>query len=447
MIRDLQARSGARIDVDQNIPVGLPRGITFRGTRPTVAFARSLVKMLQDERVSEHDLPLGDAVRKLLTIPANQVGKVIGRGGEMIRELQTKSQAKIQVDHTSNSLGPDHRQISIIGTGPSVVKAEEMIQFLIANPYVEGLQAIGMLVQEKLRGGSQWGSGPPYQGLPNQGINMQMDALSMDQQAQQHYGTSSGFHATNTNVKAVPYGAYGGPSGYGGSYEVTQPTPTESDVMMAQKQFMGRIIGKRGVTIHDLQRRSGVNIQVNQDVAPGMDCQITFRGPRSGIEMAKSMIQEIIDVGPQHPVSERYFLICLLSFLLCSDNVVLGNDSTLVEPTVMEAAINSSNTDNNQATIHTVNNRLVAMERILSNNLSTEAINNNRHINNRLLMIDINKHSNQQRPGMVVAPIQHRSRLYQVRNGSRLHLPMDKHTSTMNEPVCHSGKNQQKCRE
>jgi far upstream element-binding protein len=42
MIRDLQARSGARIDVDQNVPAGHPRVITYRGTRDTVDFAKRL---------------------------------------------------------------------------------------------------------------------------------------------------------------------------------------------------------------------------------------------------------------------------------------------------------------------------------------------------------------------------------------------------------------------
>jgi len=46
MIRDLQARSGARIDVDQNVPAGQPRVITYRGTRDTVDFAKQLVHML-----------------------------------------------------------------------------------------------------------------------------------------------------------------------------------------------------------------------------------------------------------------------------------------------------------------------------------------------------------------------------------------------------------------
>jgi far upstream element-binding protein len=316
MIRDLQARSAARIDVDQNVPAGMPRGITYRGTRATVDFAKYLVAMLQQENVTENDLPLGQASRRFLVIPASAVGKIIGRGGEMIRELQTKSQAKIQIDHSgSTGLPPDKKQVSITGSEQAVVKGEEMINFLVANPLMEGLQSIAMLVEEKARSGTQWGSGPPYMGLPNHGINMQPDSGA----AYGHQAFSAGGYGGPSSghlpPMPSPYGnpippaqpafggsmpSYGGP---GGGQEVT--------IMYVQKQYMGRIIGKKGVTINDLQRRSSCDIQVNQNVPHGQDCEITIRGTPQGIESARQMIREIIEIGPQHPVSVIIFYCCM----------------------------------------------------------------------------------------------------------------------------------------
>lgn len=227
----------------------------------------------------------------------------------MIRELQNRSQAKIQIDHAGVSgMTVEQKQVSITGTEQAVVKAEEMIKFLAANPLMEGLQAINMLVEEKLRGG-QWGSGPPYPGLPNHGLNMQPEGSG------QHFtnyppsaaapvgvvpGVVGDYQMPHAHMGTPPIVGYGSnvpvsslPS-YGGGQEV--------DVVYAQKQFMGRIIGKKGITINDLQRRSSCDIQVNQDVPVGQDCEITIRGTRQGIEQAKQMIREIIDVGPQHPV-------------------------------------------------------------------------------------------------------------------------------------------------
>ena len=84
------------------------------------------------------------------------------------------------------------------------------------------------------------------------------------------------------------YGQFGGTSGVGGS---------ETEVFFVEKQYMGRIIGKKGVTINDLQRRSSTDLQVNQDVPPGRLCEITIRGSRPAIEMAKQMLTEIIEIG------------------------------------------------------------------------------------------------------------------------------------------------------
>jgi hypothetical protein len=43
MLRDLQARSGCRLDVDQNVPHGHPRILTYRGTRKKVDLAKQMV--------------------------------------------------------------------------------------------------------------------------------------------------------------------------------------------------------------------------------------------------------------------------------------------------------------------------------------------------------------------------------------------------------------------
>jgi KH domain len=182
MIRDLQARSAAKIDVDQNVPPGQPRIITYRGTREQIDFAKKLVHMLCQGGVNENDLPLGQAKRELLVVPAMTVGKIIGRGGyehrnssshfalistlqynlttrmpfillsllffprEMIRELQNRSQAKIQVDHSGTSgVDPSEKQVTITGTEESVVKAKEMVLFLVANPSHDAMQSLNMV--------------------------------------------------------------------------------------------------------------------------------------------------------------------------------------------------------------------------------------------------------------------------------------------------------------
>lgn len=330
MIRDLQARSGSRMDVEQKAEPGQPRIITYRGTRKTIDFAKQLVAMLCQEGVSEQQMPLGSAMREILIIPAKSVGKVIGRGGEMIRELQGRSQAKIQVDHSGASgIPPDQKQVTITGTDLAVTKAKEMVMFLVANPMMDAMQSIQMLSETKTQGGT-WGSGGPYDTLPNQGVNMQPQSMPGGQGG--YGGGYPGGGGGGGYQQPAPGGYGGGPpgGGYGGApqggfggapqqggYQAQQspgqyggggggggrpgPSGTDSDVTFVAKSYMGRIIGSKGVTINDLQRRSGADIQINQDVAPGQDCPITLRGNRQAIELAKQMIQEVIEVGPGHP--------------------------------------------------------------------------------------------------------------------------------------------------
>jgi predicted RNA-binding protein YlqC (UPF0109 family) len=316
MIRDLQARSSCRIDVDQNVPAGQPRVITYRGSRRTVDFAKRLVHMLCQESASETDLPLGEAKREFLVVPSPSVGKIIGRGGEMIRELQSRSQAKIQVDHSGNSgLDQSEKQVTITGSDQAVTKAREMVLFLVANPMMDAMQSINMLVEDKVHKGGIWGSGPPYLNLQNQGQGMQPNAggggYGYEQPQQGFYGGSGGSHGAPPAYGAPAPAAYGAPAP---AYAAAQPAyqqqaaqqsygqyggsgGVEMEIFYIAKNFMGRIIGQKGVTINDLQRRSACDLQINQDVPPQQDCEISMRGSRQGIEMVKQMLREIIEIG------------------------------------------------------------------------------------------------------------------------------------------------------
>ncbi|KAL7578199.1 hypothetical protein ACA910_012628 [Epithemia clementina (nom. ined.)] len=331
IIRDLQARSGAQIDVDQSTLPGKPRVITYRGPRSKVEFAKKLVQMIASG-VSDSNLPIGEAKREILVIPSSSTGKVIGRGGEMVREMQNRSHAKIDFDHSATSgVGPDQKKVVVTGTAQAVAKAKEMILFLVANPAMEAMQSINILVDDKLRGGGQWGSGPPYVNLPNQGIGMRPEMF--DQSGGGYGGFGGGGGGGGPGYAAGYPPAGGGGGGGGGPYGAQHHAPhgfggmggggamgrfhggggggpgggmgggpgAYTDLMYAKKQFMGRIIGSKGITINDLQRKSGTDIQINQDVAPGQDCEIRIKGSREGVEMAKSMINQIIEIGPNHP--------------------------------------------------------------------------------------------------------------------------------------------------
>jgi hypothetical protein len=127
-------------------------------------------------------------------------------------------------------------------------------------------------------GGGPGGGGPGYAAAPAPAP---------------HYGAASTPYggappAYQQQPAQASYGQFGA-GGAGGGVEM--------EVFYSAKNYMGRIIGQKGVTINDLQRRSACDIQINQDVAPGQECEISIRGSRQGIEMVKQMLREIIEIG------------------------------------------------------------------------------------------------------------------------------------------------------
>jgi len=94
-IKDLQRRSGARIQIDQNFPEGHPRLVTIEGDAQSVQSGVELVTAL----IGNSPAAIGLA-GNLATFecPKNLVGRVIGKGGETINELQRRSGARIQIE-------------------------------------------------------------------------------------------------------------------------------------------------------------------------------------------------------------------------------------------------------------------------------------------------------------------------------------------------------------
>lgn len=61
--------------------------------------------------------------------------------------------------------------------------------------------------------------------------------------------------------------------------------------MEVAKQFVGRIIGKKGENVVNIAKASGCQVRIDQDIEP---CRVNITGPASGIPIAEAMIQEIM---------------------------------------------------------------------------------------------------------------------------------------------------------
>lgn len=124
-IKDLQSRTGTRIQVDQKV-AGDQKPITITGSRADVEHAkRAISEVLTSDAPSS--VP-GDTSRSI-ECPQGIVGRIIGRGGETIRSLQQASNAHILVDQNFPEGAP--RKVTISGRPESVERAFKMITELI----------------------------------------------------------------------------------------------------------------------------------------------------------------------------------------------------------------------------------------------------------------------------------------------------------------------------
>jgi len=73
---------------------------------------------------------------------------------------------------------------------------------------------------------------------------------------------------------------------------------TMSTTVDCSKSLVGRVIGRGGETINDLQNKSATRIQIDQQVPEGMPCKITITGPPQNVQVAVQMVNEVMKNGP-----------------------------------------------------------------------------------------------------------------------------------------------------
>ncbi|XP_013186270.1 probable ATP-dependent RNA helicase DDX43 [Amyelois transitella] len=67
--------------------------------------------------------------KKTMFVPSKKIGRIIGKGGSKIRELESESQAKIQIGDSSG----DETELSLFGSDEAITKVEEMLNDLLQD--------------------------------------------------------------------------------------------------------------------------------------------------------------------------------------------------------------------------------------------------------------------------------------------------------------------------
>nr|CCA26015.1 conserved hypothetical protein [Albugo laibachii Nc14] len=142
-IRDLQARSGAHIQIvreEEGAAFTPDRFVSIAGTEEAVESAKKLIQNLLDERASGGGSgddaryggsnPDGSETLEIL-VPNDRVGLVIGRGGATIRSIQVRTGTNITVPQTPDATNPTMRKITVKGTMEAKDAAKNEILGLI----------------------------------------------------------------------------------------------------------------------------------------------------------------------------------------------------------------------------------------------------------------------------------------------------------------------------
>ncbi|KNC82519.1 hypothetical protein SARC_05192 [Sphaeroforma arctica JP610] len=159
-IRELQAHSGARIQViqDNQPPGAIEKPVVISGDREKVAIAKKMVEEIIADSPYDNSTVGGSArggsfggmgsggnsgfggqsgsyqespygtVKVEIRIPSDGVGLVIGHGGSTIKRLQAESGAKIQLEQ---DMGRPERVVTIEGFAESVKRGEAAVMEIV----------------------------------------------------------------------------------------------------------------------------------------------------------------------------------------------------------------------------------------------------------------------------------------------------------------------------
>lgn len=160
-IKEIQAKSGARVQIDQDYPPDVPRKVNIAGTSTAVNIAVQMVQTIMNGgqinrtqtavaptlnppptfaayQPQAYGAPPGE-VRNTMDVAKAIIGKIIGKGGETIQLLQRKSGCKVTVDQQVPEGYPC--KVNFVGTAQTVAIAQHLVQEIMIGVPIHKLGA------------------------------------------------------------------------------------------------------------------------------------------------------------------------------------------------------------------------------------------------------------------------------------------------------------------
>jgi len=209
------------------------------------------------------------------------VGKLIGRGGETIRNLQMSTDTRIQVDHSGE--GPNKR-ITVSGyTAEQVTRAKDAVMNLEADEITQHLECPATIVGRIIgRGGETIRA---LQSASEAHITVNQDFPEGEPRQVVINGKKDAVERAALMVNELIHGEPG--SAQAIIQRVCQQYGIgKSEVLTAPKMIIGRIIGRGGETIKQIQKTSGATVQIETACYP---CRITLAVQPRAVDAAKDI--------------------------------------------------------------------------------------------------------------------------------------------------------------
>lgn len=272
IVKQMRSETQAKIRISENVPGCEERVvIIYSSSEETNTFGDSddLVSPAQDalfkvhDRIIAEEAPAADdefdearQVTVRMLVPSDQIGCVIGKGGQVVQNIRSETRAQIRIlssDYLPNCALVSDELLQISGDTVAVRKALYQLSSRLHDNPSRSQHLILSSSNHHNRAGGGGYMGPNH-GAPPMGVGLM-----------------------------GPYGSYKNDGGDAKEFSLRFVCPTEN---------IGAVIGKGGAIIKQMRQESGASIKVDSSAAEGDDCLITvsakevFEDPSPTIDAA-----------------------------------------------------------------------------------------------------------------------------------------------------------------
>ncbi|KAG2714262.1 hypothetical protein I3760_03G018200 [Carya illinoinensis] len=292
IVKQLRADTKSKIRIGETVPGCDERVVTiYSSSDETNAFedsgnhvcpAQEALFKVHDRVVAEdlhddEDSDGGHQVTARLLVPSDQIGCVIGKGGQIVQNIRGETGAQIRIlkdEHLPPCALNSDELVQISGEAPVVKKAlHQIASRLHDNPSRSQHLLTSAMPNVYASGGSLMG---PSAGAPIVGIAPLMGA----------------------------YGGYKGDTGDWSRSLYSAPRDESSSKEFSLRLVcptgnIGGVIGKGGVIINQIRQDSGAVIKVDSSAAEGDDCLITISAKEFFEDTYSPTIQAAVRLQPR----------------------------------------------------------------------------------------------------------------------------------------------------